>query len=138
MADELEKGTRIRRSILGDAHVDRSWAATTWFSAPFQEYVTRNVWEEVWGQPTMAPGVRRLMTLCMLSALNRGEEYKLHVRAALDAGLTVADLREVVMMTLVYAGVPAANSAIKWAEEVFEAHGIDVESLDQQRPTFAP
>ncbi len=91
MADELEKGTRIRRSILGDAHVDRSWAATTWFSAPFQEYVTRNVWEEVWGQPTMAPGVRRLMTLCMLSALNRGEEYKLHVRAALDAGLTVAD-----------------------------------------------
>jgi len=129
---------KTRRAILGDAHVDRSLVAKTSFSAPFQDYITRNVWGEVWSRPTIEPGIRRLLTLVMMIALNRGEEFKMHVRAALEGGLTAADVREAILMAMVYCGVPAANQAIKWAEEVFAAEGVDVESAEQQRLSFAP
>ncbi|MDA0368768.1 MAG: carboxymuconolactone decarboxylase family protein [Proteobacteria bacterium] len=138
MADELAKGIEIRRSILGDEHVARSQAATTSFNEPFQRYITRSVWEDVWGRPTIAPGIRRLLTLIMMIALNRPEEFKLHVRAAIHGGLTAADIREVILQAAAYCGVPAANSAIKWAEEVFAALGLDVDSAAQQELSFAP
>jgi len=88
--------------------------------------------------PTIAPGIRRLLTLAMMIALNRPEEFKLHVRAGIDGGITAADMREVILQAAVYCGVPAANSAIKWAEEVFAAQGVDVESPAQQKLSFAP
>jgi 4-carboxymuconolactone decarboxylase len=111
-----EAGMAVRRAVLGDAHVDRAIARTTEFSAPFQDFLTRYAWGEVWTRPDLDRRTRSCITLAVLVALRAEEELALHVRAAVRNGLTPAEIREVLLHTAVYAGVPAANSAFAVAQ----------------------
>jgi 4-carboxymuconolactone decarboxylase len=104
-------GLRTRREVLGDEHVDRAAAATTDFTADFQDFITRYAWGEVWNRPGLSRPERSMITLAMLAALGRDEELAMHVRAGIRNGLTAADIREVLLQVAVYAGVPAANRA---------------------------
>jgi len=111
MAGEwFEKGLKNRKEVLGAEHVERSLAAADDFSRPYQELVTEYCWGAVWD---------RLLNLAMLTALNREEEFRLHVRAAFRNGVTKEEIREVLLQAMIYCGVPAANSAFKQAREVF-------------------
>jgi 4-carboxymuconolactone decarboxylase len=121
MMDEAERhrlGMDIRRSVLGDVHVDRAVAATTEFTAEFQDLITRLAWGEIWSRPAIDHPTRRLLTMAMLIALNRGDEFKMHVRAALEAGMDIALIKEVILQSSVYCGVPAANTAFHQASQV--------------------
>ena len=119
MSDEnLSKGMRIRRKVLGDAHVERALAAATPFTADFQDLLTRYAWGEIWTRPGLDLRTRSCITVAMLVALNRPEELALHVRGALNNGVTPEELREVLLQSAVYCGVPAANSAFKVAAEL--------------------
>jgi 4-carboxymuconolactone decarboxylase len=121
MNDERhETGLRIRREVLGDEHVDRATAATTPFSAPFQEYITRAAWADVWGRPGLDRRTRSCITLAVLTALRAEGEIELHTRAALRNGLTPDEVAEVLLHTAVYAGVPAANAAFRIAARAIE------------------
>ena len=111
-------GMDIRRSVLGDAHVDRAVAMTTDFTAEFQDMITRLAWGEIWSRPAIDHPTRRLLTMAMLIALNRGDEFKMHVRAALQAGMDIALIKEVILQSSVYCGVPAANTAFHQASQV--------------------
>jgi 4-carboxymuconolactone decarboxylase len=113
-----DPGTTVRREVLGDAHVDRAQAATTPFTAPFQELVTRYAWGEVWARPGLDRRTRSCVTLGMLVALRSEEELAMHVRAALRNGLSAAEIQEVLLHAAVYAGVPAANGAFAVAQRV--------------------
>jgi 4-carboxymuconolactone decarboxylase len=104
-------GLRTRREVLGDEHVDRAVAATTDFTADFQDFITRYAWGEVWNRPGLSRPERSMITLAMLAALGRDDELAMHVRAGIRNGLTAADIREVLLQVAVYAGVPAANRA---------------------------
>jgi 4-carboxymuconolactone decarboxylase len=119
--DEAERhrlGIEMRRSVLGDAHVDRAVAQTTAFTAEFQDLITRLAWGEIWSRPAIDHPTRRLLTMAMLIALNRGDEFKMHVRAALEAGMDIALIKEVILQSGVYCGVPAANTAFHQASQV--------------------
>jgi 4-carboxymuconolactone decarboxylase len=121
MMDESERhrlGMDIRRSVLGDAHVDRAVATTTDFTAEFQDMITRLAWGEIWSRPAIDHPTRRMLTMAMLIALNRGDEFKMHVRAALQAGMDIALIKEVILQSSVYCGVPAANTAFHQASQV--------------------
>ena len=115
-----EAGMRVRREVLGDAHVDRSVAATTDFTAPFQDFITRVAWGDVWTRDGLDRRTRSCITLAVLTALGREGELALHVRAARRNGLTPAEIGEVLLHTAVYAGVPAANAAFQLAQRVLE------------------
>ena len=104
-------GMRTRREVLGDEHVDRAVAATTEFTADFQDFITRYAWGELWNRPGLSRPERSMITMAMLAALGRDEELALHVKAGIRNGLTAADIREVLLQVAVYAGVPAANRA---------------------------
>jgi 4-carboxymuconolactone decarboxylase len=104
-------GMRTRRAVLGDEHVDRAVAGTTEFTAPFQDFITRYAWGEIWTRPGLSRPERSMITLAMLATLGREEELAMHVRAALRNGLTADQIREVLLQVAVYAGVPAANQA---------------------------
>jgi 4-carboxymuconolactone decarboxylase len=122
--DERERhaaGMRTRRSVLGDAHVDGAEAAKTEFSAEFQDLITRYAWGEIWTRPGIDHTTRRLLTLSMMIALNRGEEFKMHVRAAVEHGVPRDLIKEVILQSAIYCGVPAANTAFHQAAEVFAA-----------------
>jgi 4-carboxymuconolactone decarboxylase len=108
----------VRRAVLGDAHVDRAEAARTELTSDFQDLITRYAWGEVWTRPGLDRRTRSCITVAMLVALNRGEELEMHLRAALRNGVTVDELREVLLQTAIYCGVPAANSAFRIANEV--------------------
>jgi 4-carboxymuconolactone decarboxylase len=118
-----EQGMAVRRQVLGDAHVDRATAAATPFTAPFQELITRYAWGEVWSRPGLDRRTRSCVTLGVLVALRCEEELALHVRAALRNGLTAEEIREVLLHTTVYAGVPAANTAFAIAQRVLREEG---------------
>ena len=119
MSDEQhEKGMRMRRRVLGDQHVDRAVAATTDLTADFQDLLTRYAWGEIWNRPGLDLRTRSCITVAMLVALNRPEELVLHLRGALNNGVTRDELKEVLLQAAVYCGVPAANSAFKTAQEV--------------------
>lgn len=119
MADELfERGTGVRREVLGDEHVDRANASRTAFTSEFQDFLTRYAWGEVWTRPGLDRRTRSCITVAMLVALNRPEELTLHLRGALRNGVTVSELREVLLHAGVYCGIPAANSAFRIAREV--------------------
>lgn len=112
--DETERhalGMKTRRSVLGDAHVDRSIANTTPLTAEFQDLITRLAWGEIWTRPAIDHHTRRLLTIAMLIAVNREGELKLHLVAALEHGVDPELLKEVILQSAVYCGVPAANSA---------------------------
>jgi 3-oxoadipate enol-lactonase/4-carboxymuconolactone decarboxylase len=115
--DTLEAGFAVRRSVLGDAHVDDAVARTTEFTREFQELITRYAWGAVWTKPGLDPGVRRLLVLAITAALGRWEEFRLHLRTGLAAELEMADLKEVLLTIAVYAGVPAANTGFHAASE---------------------
>jgi 4-carboxymuconolactone decarboxylase len=111
---------RIRREVLGDAHVDSAVERTTEFTADFQELITRYAWGEIWARPGLDRRTRSCMTLIALVALNRMDELGLHVRAALRNGLTHDEIKEVLLHAAIYCGVPAANAAFKVAQQVLE------------------
>jgi len=113
-----KKGLEIRRDVLGKDYVDQALAKINEFNGPFQEFITRYAWGEVWGRSGLTRRERSLITLAMLVALNREAELRLHVRAAFRNGVTVEELRELLLHSGIYCGIPAANAAIRVAEEV--------------------
>ena len=114
----FEAGLANRKSVLGVDHVQRSLDRAGAFSMPWQDFITRTAWGEVWGDPTIPWKTRSLVTLAMMAALHREEEFKLHVRPALRNGVTVEELRSLLVQSAIYAGVPAANAAFRWTKEV--------------------
>lgn len=118
MNDKGQSGMQVRRAVLGDAHVDRAEAARTPLTEEFQDLITRYVWGEIWTRPGLDRRTRSCITVAMLVALNRNDELALHIRAALTNGVTVEELKEVLLQTAIYCGVPAANSAFGVAAKV--------------------
>ena len=117
--ERFENGLEVRRAVLGDAHVDRSLAKRNEFNEEFQALITRYAWGEIWTRPGLARHTRSLLTIGLMVALNRSDEFKLHLRAAFNNGVTRDEIREVLLHCAIYAGVPAANSAFHMAEDVF-------------------
>jgi 3-oxoadipate enol-lactonase / 4-carboxymuconolactone decarboxylase len=113
----LDAGYAVRRAMLGDAHVDRAIAATNEFNCEFQELITRYAWGTIWTRPGLDRRTRRLLVLAMMASMGRWEEFRLHVQAGLTHELEPCDLKEVLLQTAVYAGVPAANTAFQIAGE---------------------
>ena len=121
MASDYEKGLKTRRKVLGDAWVDKAIANTTPFNADFQELITRFAWNEIWNRPGLPRKVRRIIVVAQTVALGRWEEFRLHARAALESGdLDADDLKEILLQSAVYCGVPTANHAFREAREVVE------------------
>lgn len=121
--DERERhatGIRVRREVLGDAHVDSAEALKSDLDAEFQDLITRYAWGEVWTRPELPRHTRSLLTIGLMVALNRSEELKLHIRAAKNNGVTMEEIREVLLHCAVYCGVPAANSAFHAAREILK------------------
>ncbi len=118
MSDSYERGTEVRRAVLGDEHVDRAIARTTDFTADFQDLITRYAWGEIWTRPGLDRRTRSCITLTALVAGGHEHELAMHVRAALRNGLTPDEIKEVLLQTAIYCGVPAANSAFAVAQEV--------------------
>jgi 4-carboxymuconolactone decarboxylase len=112
-------GMKVRRAVLGDAHVDRSLANRNAFNEPFQDLITRYAWGEVWSRPGLSRGTRSLITLGMMVALNRSEEFRMHVRAAVNNQVSREEIQEVLLQSAIYCGAPAANHAFQIAEQVF-------------------
>jgi 4-carboxymuconolactone decarboxylase len=125
-----EDGMRVRREVLGDAHVDAAVAGTTPFSSEFQDFITRVAWGDVWSRPGLDRRARSCITLGVLAALGREGEIALHVRAALRNGLSPAEIAEVLLHTSVYAGIPAANAAFKIAQKVIDSGDL----IDSDEP----
>jgi 4-carboxymuconolactone decarboxylase len=115
-----EAGMKVRREVLGDEHVDRAAANATDFSRPFQEFITRAAWGEAWTREGLERRERSMVTLAVLTALRAENEIPMHVRAAVRNGLTPEEIREVLIHTAVYAGVPAANSAFAIAQKTLD------------------
>jgi len=118
--ERYSKGMEVRRAVLGAAHVDRAMTRANSFNEEFQELITRYAWGEIWTRPGLPRHTRSLITLAMMVALNRPDEFRLHVRAAFNNGVTRDQIKEVLLQAAIYCGVPAANSAFHMAEEVFE------------------
>jgi 4-carboxymuconolactone decarboxylase len=118
-----EQGMKVRREVLGDAHVDKSLQNRNEFNEEFQDLITRYAWGEIWSRPGLSRQTRSMITLAMMVALNRGDEFRMHVRAALNNGVTRDEIREVLLQTAIYCGVPAANNAFHIAEETISEPG---------------
>ena len=119
MTEEIRKrGMRIRREVLGDEHVERAIANVTPLTEEFQDLLTRYAWGEIWGRPGLDRRTRSCITIAMLVALNRDRELALHVQAAVTNGVTPEEIKEVLLQTAIYCGIPAANSAFRVASEV--------------------
>src|ERR1700674_1063013 len=114
-----EEGMNVRRAVLGDAHVDASLKDRNEFNVEFQDLITRYAWGEIWTRPGLPRQTRSLITVAMLVALNREEELRLHLRAALRNGVTQEEIRETLLQSAIYCGVPAANSAFRIAQDIF-------------------
>jgi 4-carboxymuconolactone decarboxylase len=114
------RGMKVRRAVLGDAHVDRAETNKTSFTSPFQDLITRYAWGEIWSRPELPRKTRSMLTISILVALNRTDELRLHLRAAANCGVSRQEIQEVLLHTAVYCGVPAANTAFHIAEQVFE------------------
>jgi len=115
-----DQGMHVRRSVLGDAHVDKASGNINSFNADFQTFITNYAWGEIWTRPDLSKHNRSLITMAMLIALNRKAEFKMHVKASFNNGVTVAEIKEVIMQSALYCGLPAANEAFHSAEEVFK------------------
>jgi 4-carboxymuconolactone decarboxylase len=114
-------GMKVRRAILGDAHVDRAEAGKTDFTAEFQDFITRYAWGEIWSRPGLDRKTRSCMVLTALIALGHWSELGMHVRAAFNNGLSEDEIKEVILQSAIYCGVPAANHAFKEAEAAIKA-----------------
>jgi 4-carboxymuconolactone decarboxylase len=119
-AERAQRGMRVRREVLGDEHVDRAVAGTTAFTGPFQDFITRYAWGDVWSRPGLSRAERSLVTLAVLAALHHERELAMHVKAALRNGLTPEQIQEVLLQVAVYAGVPAANRAFPIAQRALD------------------
>jgi 4-carboxymuconolactone decarboxylase len=116
----FDKGLEMRRAVLGAEYVDRSIANVDEFNKPFQKLVTEWCWGEVWTRPGLDKKTRSMLNLAMLTALNRPNEVRLHVRGALNNGVTKAEIQEVLLQTCIYCGVPAALESFRIASEVIK------------------
>ncbi|MBA0086884.1 MAG: 4-carboxymuconolactone decarboxylase [Acidobacteria bacterium Pan2503] len=114
-----EEGMKVRRAVLGNSHVDAALKNGNEFNEAFQDLITRYAWGEIWTRPGLPTETRSMLTVAMMVALNREEELRMHLRAAVDNGVTREQIREVLLQTAIYCGVPAANAAFRIAEEVF-------------------
>ncbi|MFB9834591.1 4-carboxymuconolactone decarboxylase [Actinoallomurus acaciae] len=123
----MSDGMTVRREVLGDAHVDRAEARKTGFTADFQDFITRYAWGEIWTRPLLDRRTRSCITLTALVARGHLEELALHVRAAVRNGLSADEIKEVLLQTAVYCGVPAANSAFAVAQRVLIEDGVITE-----------
>ena len=119
--ERLEEGLRIRREVLGDERVKRAYDEADGFNRPFQEFMTEYCWGACWGRPGLDKKTRSMLNLIMLVALNRRDEFKLHVGGALENGVTEEEIQEILIQAAIYCGVPAAVSAFKDASEVLAA-----------------
>ncbi|HXM91269.1 MAG TPA: 4-carboxymuconolactone decarboxylase [Candidatus Dormibacteraeota bacterium] len=117
--ERFEMGMKLRREVLGDTHVDAAIAKRNTFGEAFQDLITRYAWGEIWTRPGLPRQTRSLITVAMLVALNREEELRLHLRAALRNGVTQEEIRETLLQSAIYCGVPAANSAFRIAQDIF-------------------
>ena len=117
-AERRELGMQTRRAVLGDAHVDRAISEATPLTREFQDLITRVAWGEIWTRPGLDRDTRRLITIAMLIALNRPEEFRLHIRAALEHGMAPDLIKETVLQSAIYCGVPAANNAFHQVAEL--------------------
>ncbi len=117
--ERYEKGMSVRRTVLGDAHVDKSVRNRNEFNQEFQDLITRYAWGEIWTRPGLPRHARSLIVIATLVALNRTEELRLHIRAAFHNGVTRDEIKEVLLQAAIYCGVPAANSAFHAAEAIF-------------------
>jgi len=113
-----EQGMKVRREVLGDAHVDKSLEKRNALNEEFQDLITRYAWGEIWSRPGLSRQMRSMLTLAMMVALNRQEEFRMHAKAALNNGVTPEQIKEVLLQTAIYCGVPAANNAFHIANEV--------------------
>ncbi|RWQ57484.1 MAG: 4-carboxymuconolactone decarboxylase [Mesorhizobium sp.] len=118
--DRYVEGMATRRSVLGDAHIDRAEAAKTEFDIPFQELITEAAWSHVWSRPNITRRERSMITIALLAALKQDEEVAMHIRASVNTGATRDDIREALLHVAIYAGVPAANHAMKIARKAFD------------------
>jgi 4-carboxymuconolactone decarboxylase len=132
MSDErYERGMKVRRAVLGDAHVNRAEANKTDFDADFQQFITETAWGSVWSRPHLDRKTRHLLTIAMLAALGKENELAMHIRATQNTGVTPDDVKEVLLQVAVYAGVPAANAAFAIAKKVYaELEQIPRQSSD--------
>ena len=124
----MSEGMRVRREVLGDPHVDRAEARKTGFTADFQDFITRYAWGEIWTRPLLDRKTRSCITLTALVAGGHLEELAMHVRAAVRNGLSADEIKEVLLQTAVYCGVPAANSAFAVAQRILIEDGVITES----------
>jgi len=120
MTDSYERGMNVRREVLGDEHVDGAIERMTSFTEDFQDLITRYAWGEIWSRPGLDRRTRSCITLTALVALGREEELAMHVRAALRIGLTPDEIKEVLLHSAIYCGVPAANGAFAVAQKVLD------------------
>ena len=118
--DIFNDGMKVRREVLGAQHVDKAESKKDDFTEEFQNFITRYAWGEIWTRPGLERKTRSCITLAMMIALHREDEFKLHIKAALNNGLTKNEIKEVILQSAIYAGVPAANSAFHWAQDVFD------------------
>lgn len=123
MTDEKQKGMAVRRAVLGDAYVDRAEASRTPLNSEFQDLLTRYAWGEIWTRPGLDRRTRSCITVAMLVALNRNDELATHIRGALRNGVTADELKEILLQTTIYCGVPAANTAFGVAAKVLAEAG---------------
>jgi 4-carboxymuconolactone decarboxylase len=115
-----DEGMKVRRAVLGDAHVDRTIKNRNPFNDEYQDLITRYAWGEIWTRPGLPRHTRSLLVIAMMAALNRPDEFKLHVRGAFNNGVTREEIKEVLLQCAIYAGVPAANTAFHWAQQIFD------------------
>jgi len=127
----FDNGMAIRRAVLGDAHVDRAGASTTDFTADFQNLITRYAWGDIWSRPGLERRMRSAVTITALIAHGHFEELAMHIRAALTNGLTQNEIKEIIMQSAIYCGVPAANSAFRVAQQVLSEPGVEQLGADE-------
>ncbi len=125
MTQRFDNGMKTRRAVLGDAHVDRAEAAKTPFDEPFQTFITEGAWGSVWSRDGLTSRDRSLITLALLAAGGHWDEVAMHIRATANTGATPEEVREALLHVAVYAGVPAANHALKLAKATYAEMGID-------------
>ena len=133
-ADDFDRGVVNRRSVLGDAWVDKSLSGATAFNADFQSLITRYAWHDIWGRPGLDHETRRLLVLGMTMGLARWEEFELHCRAAIEHGVALEKIKETLMQGAIYCGVPAANTAFKITTDLLRNAG----KLPPQQSLSAP
>ncbi|CDZ26724.1 4-carboxymuconolactone decarboxylase [Neorhizobium galegae] len=131
-SERYVQGMKTRRSVLGDAHVDRAQANQTPFDGPFQEMITEGAWGTVWSRPNWTKRERSMVTIALLAALGHHEEVAMHIRATANTGATKDDICEALMHVAVYAGVPAANHAFKIAKATYAEMDADKAAGEQK------